>query len=146
MAAGGCADRFLFAPADLSKAADCEAFVTAVIERWGHVDVLVNNAGVARDGVLGAGLTTTTSTPWSTSTSRARSTCHRAGHAADAAGGSGRIVNISSIVGLSGYRGLSVYSATKAALDGMTRALARELGSPRHHGQLRSPPATSAPR
>ena len=43
--------------------------------------------------------------------------------------GHGRIVNISSIVGLSGYRGLSVYSATKAALDGLTLALARELGS-----------------
>ncbi|HEX3333608.1 MAG TPA: SDR family oxidoreductase, partial [Acidimicrobiales bacterium] len=42
---------------------------------------------------------------------------------------SGSIVNISSIVGLSGYRGLSVYGATKAALDGFTRALARELGS-----------------
>ena len=42
---------------------------------------------------------------------------------------SGSIVNISSIVGLSGYRGLAVYSATKAALDGLTRALARELGS-----------------
>ena len=43
--------------------------------------------------------------------------------------GRGRIINISSIVGLSGYRGLSVYSATKAALDGFTRSLARELGS-----------------
>jgi 3-oxoacyl-[acyl-carrier protein] reductase len=43
--------------------------------------------------------------------------------------GGGYIVNISSIVGLSGYRGLAVYSATKAALDGFTRALARELGS-----------------
>src|SRR5204863_3902912 len=42
--------------------------------------------------------------------------------------GSGRIINISSIVGLAGYRGLSVYGATKAALDGFTRALARELG------------------
>jgi 3-oxoacyl-[acyl-carrier protein] reductase len=41
---------------------------------------------------------------------------------------SGTIVNVSSIVGLSGYRGLSVYGATKAALDGFTRALARELG------------------
>jgi 3-oxoacyl-[acyl-carrier protein] reductase len=38
-------------------------------------------------------------------------------------------VNVSSIVGLTGYRGLAVYSATKAALDGLTRALARELGS-----------------
>jgi 3-oxoacyl-[acyl-carrier protein] reductase len=44
-------------------------------------------------------------------------------------GGGGRIVNISSIVGLSGCRGLSVYAASKAALDGYTRALARELGS-----------------
>jgi len=40
----------------------------------------------------------------------------------------GRIVNISSIVGLTGYRGLSVYSTTKAALLGFTRSLARELG------------------
>ena len=46
-----------------------------------------------------------------------------------AAGRGGRIINISSIVGLSGYRGLSVYSATKASLDGITRSLARELGS-----------------
>ena len=42
---------------------------------------------------------------------------------------SGAIINISSVVGLSGYRGLSVYAATKAALDGFTRSLARELGS-----------------
>ncbi len=42
---------------------------------------------------------------------------------------SGSIVNVSSVVGMSGYRGLSMYSATKAALDGMTRGLARELGS-----------------
>jgi 3-oxoacyl-[acyl-carrier protein] reductase len=43
--------------------------------------------------------------------------------------GGGSIVNISSIVGLTGYRGLTVYSATKAALDGFTRSLAREVGS-----------------
>jgi 3-oxoacyl-[acyl-carrier protein] reductase len=42
---------------------------------------------------------------------------------------SGTIVNISSVVGRSGYRGLAVYSATKAALEGFTRAMARELGS-----------------
>mgnify|MGYP003393500352 CR=1 FL=1 len=41
----------------------------------------------------------------------------------------GRIINISSICGLRGYSGLAVYSATKAALDGFTRGLARELGS-----------------
>ena len=46
-----------------------------------------------------------------------------------ATGGGGRIVNVSSIVAKTGYSGLSVYSATKAALEGFTRSLARELGS-----------------
>ena len=40
----------------------------------------------------------------------------------------GRIVNVSSIVSMRGYKGVAVYSATKAAIDGMTRSLARELG------------------
>ena len=44
------------------------------------------------------------------------------------ADGEGRIVNISSIVASSGYKGLSAYSATKAALEGFTRSLAREVG------------------
>jgi 3-oxoacyl-[acyl-carrier protein] reductase len=44
------------------------------------------------------------------------------------AGGGSRIVNVSSIVGSTGYSGLSVYSATKSALVGFTRSLARELG------------------
>ncbi len=43
--------------------------------------------------------------------------------------GTGRVINVSSIAGLGGYRGLSVYGATKAALDGFTRSLARELGA-----------------
>ena len=42
--------------------------------------------------------------------------------------GDGVILNISSIIGLRGYRGLSAYAATKAGMDGITRALARELG------------------
>ncbi len=44
------------------------------------------------------------------------------------ADGGGRIVNISSVVASTGYSGLSVYSATKAALNGFTRSLAREVG------------------
>ena len=46
-------DRFLFCHADLAKSSDAEAFVKAVIAEWGRIDVLVNNAGVARDGILG---------------------------------------------------------------------------------------------
>jgi 3-oxoacyl-[acyl-carrier protein] reductase len=44
-------------------------------------------------------------------------------------GGGGSIVNISSVVGLRGYRGMAVYAATKGGIDAFTRALARELGS-----------------
>ena len=47
------ADRFLFEPVDLSDRSSASAFVTAVIERFDKIDVLVNNAGVARDGILG---------------------------------------------------------------------------------------------
>ena len=90
--------------------------------------MLVNNAGVARDGILGLfsddDLDTVIDlnlkgTLYVTRLVSRRMLARR----------SGAIVNISSIVGLSGYRGLAVYSATKAALDGLTRALARELGS-----------------
>ncbi|MCU1463847.1 MAG: 3-oxoacyl-ACP reductase FabG [Acidimicrobiales bacterium] len=122
------ADRFHFAAADLSDRQACRAFVRGVIERFGRIDVLVNNAGVARDGVLGLtqdddvdavidlNLKGTIETTRLVSRRMLRQ-------------GSGRIINISSVVGRSGYRGLSVYGATKAALDGFTRALARELGS-----------------
>ena len=122
------AGRFLFAPADLASAVDARRFVTSVIERWGRVDVLVNNAGVARDGVLGLvsddDIDAVVDLNLKGTLYMTRLVSRRM-----LARGRGNIVTISSIVGRSGYRGLSVYSATKAALDGLTRALARELGS-----------------
>jgi 3-oxoacyl-[acyl-carrier protein] reductase len=120
--------RFLFTPADLSAPDDAKAFVGAVIGRWGHVDVLVNNAGVARDGILAMvpdeDVDAVVDLNLKGTIYMTRLVSRRM-----LARGGGYIVNISSIVGLSGYRGLAVYSATKAALDGFTRALARELGS-----------------
>lgn len=122
------ADRFLFEEADLSQREDADRFVKAVIEKWGRVDVLVNNAGVARDGILGMvdddDLDTVIDLNLKGTLYVTRQVSRRM-----LARRSGAIVNISSIVGLSGYRGLAVYSATKAALDGLTRALSRELGS-----------------
>lgn len=121
-------DRFLFEPADLARSADAKRFVDAVIARWGRVDVLVNNAGVARDGILGLvrddDIDTVVDLNLKGTIYVTRLVSRRM-----LARGRGSIVNVSSIVGRSGYRGLAVYSATKAALDGLTRALARELGS-----------------
>lgn len=122
------ADRFLFEPADLSDVDDAQRFVQAVVDRWGRIDVLVNNAGVARDGILGMfsddDIDTVVDLNLKGTLYMTRLVSRRM-----LARRSGSIVNISSIVGLSGYRGLAVYSATKAAVDGLTRALARELGS-----------------
>lgn len=121
-------DHFLFAEVDLSNREQTTAFVAAVVDRWQSIEVLVNNAGVARDGVIAMADDDDVDlvvdlnlkgTLHITKLVARRMLAKRRGH----------IVNISSIVGLSGYRGLAVYSATKAALDGMTRALARELGS-----------------
>ena len=121
------ADRFLHQEVDVADRRDCERFVAAVVSRFGGVDVLVNNAGVARDGVLGlfpdddvdALVDLNLKGTFQMSKLVLRRMLRRGG---------GRIINISSIVGLSGYRGLSVYGATKAGLDGFTRALAREVG------------------
>ncbi|MFL6157419.1 MAG: SDR family NAD(P)-dependent oxidoreductase [Marmoricola sp.] len=122
------AERVLFRTADLSRVEDADAFVKAVVERWGRIDVLINNAGVARDGILGLfsddDIDTVVDLNLKGTLYVTRQVSRRM-----LARRSGSIVNISSIVGLSGYRGLAVYSATKAALDGLTRAMARELGS-----------------
>lgn len=120
-------DRFHYVAFDMRDREAADGFVHGVIERFGGVDVLVNNAGMAREGVLAlfpddlvdevVDINLKSTVHMSRLVSR-RMLVQR----------SGRIVNISSIIGLSGYRGLSVYGATKAALDGFTRALARELG------------------
>ena len=126
---GGTAERFLFLPADLAKPEDCTAFVHAVNERWGRVDVLINNAGVARDGVIAMFSDDDADTVIDLNLKGTITITRLVVRRMLAKQHGGSIVNISSIVGLTGYRGLAVYSATKAALDGFTRSLARELGS-----------------
>ena len=120
--------RFHYEPLDLADAPAIESLVRGIVDRFGSLDVLVNNAGVARDGVL----------PLFSDASidemidlNLRGTIHltRLVTRRMLVQRSGKIINVSSVVGLTGYRGLSVYSATKAALDGFTRSLARELGS-----------------
>jgi 3-oxoacyl-[acyl-carrier protein] reductase len=122
------ADRFWFAPVDLADRDAAAAFVHDVVERFGPVDVLVNNAGVAKDGVLGTFGDDDVDTVIDLNLKATFQVTKLVVRKMLLGQGGGRIINISSIVGLSGYRGLTVYGATKAALDGFTRALARELG------------------
>jgi 3-oxoacyl-[acyl-carrier protein] reductase len=120
-------ERFHFQSADLADRTSCAELVHGVVDRFGRVDVLVNNAGVARDGVIGLmsddDVDTVVDLNLKGTFAVTKLVVRRM-----LMTGPGRIINISSIVGISGYRGLAVYGATKAALDGFTRALARELG------------------
>lgn len=121
-------ERLYFDTLDLRDREQANDFVHRVAERFGSIDVLVNNAGVAIDGVVALAqeedVDAMVDLNLKGTIGLTRSVVRRMLQQH-----SGRIINISSIVGLSGYRGLAVYSATKAALDGLTRALARELGS-----------------
>ncbi|HRQ81049.1 MAG TPA: SDR family oxidoreductase [Azospirillaceae bacterium] len=118
----------------IGDADDVEAFFAAAVDWGGDSPLwgLVNNAGIAREGVLAtfpdidAAEVIQINLLGAIQTARRflREKLARRG----ARGGPGRIVNISSIIGQRGYTGLTAYSASKAGIDGVTRALAREVG------------------
>ncbi len=120
--------RFLYQSVDARDAAALRSFVAEAHRRWGRIDALVNNAGVAYDGVLAMtneeqitqmlDINLKASLLLAKECSRLMLLQH-----------SGHIINITSIIGQRGFAGLAAYAATKAGLAGMTRALARELGS-----------------
>jgi 3-oxoacyl-[acyl-carrier protein] reductase len=110
--------------ADVSDAESARALV----EEAGDVDVLVNNAGVTRDGLLVRMSDEDWETVIDTNLASVFYTC-RAAVRGMMKKRSGAIVNISSIVGIHGNWGQTNYAASKAGIIGFTKALARELGS-----------------
>lgn len=116
-----------FVPFDLAELSGLADLVKGIRAEFGPLYGLVNNAATSNAGVLAnvpdreieRVICLNVTSPMLLTKYAARSMMTGAG---------GRIVNISSIVATTGYSGLSVYSATKAALLGFTRALARELG------------------
>jgi len=118
---------FVFLPFDLSDIAAIPGFVRGLRKEFGPLFGLVNNAALGLDGVLATMpnsqieqlIRVNTLSPIMLSKYVVR---------AMMADGAGRIVNIASIVGFTGYSGLSAYGATKAAMLGFTRSLAREVG------------------
>lgn len=121
-------DRFLHRDVDLAEPGAAAGFVKDVVDAFGPIDVLVNNAGVAREGMIALAADDDVDTVIDLNLKATIAVTRAVSRRMLSRGEGGRIVNVSSVVGLAGYRGLSVYSATKAALDGFTRALARELG------------------
>ena len=124
-AAGG---RAYALPADVSDAAAADGLVKAVLERSGRVDVLVNNAGIARDGLLMRMKTDDWQAVLNLNLSGVFY-CTRAVARAMLKQRRGRIVNITSVVGLMGNAGQANYAAAKAGVIGLTRSTAREFAS-----------------
>jgi len=123
----GGAGALRFEAFDLADVDAIPTFVRALRERHGPLYGLVNNAGIGTGGLLA---NTPNGDIEATMRLNALAPIVLTKYVARGmmAEGRGRIVNIASIVAATGYSGLSVYSASKAALVGFTRALAREVG------------------
>ncbi|HBB72785.1 MAG TPA: 3-oxoacyl-[acyl-carrier-protein] reductase [Ruminococcus sp.] len=114
--------------ADVSKYADCEAMVKAVKADFGSIDGLVNNAGITKDTLLArmkeedydAVIAVNQKSVYNMM-KLVTSVMMKQRH--------GRIVNVSSVAGLYGNPGQVNYSASKAAIIGMTKSVAKEFGS-----------------
>lgn len=120
---------FYFEEADVSDASQTEVFVKAAVEKFGRPYGLINCAGVARDGVLAMMPEAQIDQLLAINLGGTLHLSRQVSREMLVESSGGVILNISSIIGLRGYRGLSAYAATKAGMDGITRALARELGA-----------------
>jgi 3-oxoacyl-[acyl-carrier protein] reductase len=105
-----------------------ERFVKNVVTKYGRLNGLINNVGMAADGVLSL-MNDSTIEDLLNVNLRSVIALTKICIKPLLLQNKGAIINISSIIGLRGYSGLAVYSATKAGLDGLTRSLARELGT-----------------
>lgn len=122
-------ERFHFAEADVSEPSQTGEFVKAAVQKLGSPYALINCAGVARDGVLATMPEAQIDQLLAINLGGTLHLSRQVSREMLLQPNGGVILNISSIIGLRGYRGLSAYAATKAGMDGITRALARELGS-----------------
>ena len=115
--------------ADICDSQALSRFLDHAKERFGLPHALVNCAGVATVGVLALLRDAQVDQAIATNLRGTLTLTRLVLKQMRLRGGGGSIVNISSVVGIRGYRGMAVYAATKGGIDAMTRALARELGS-----------------
>jgi len=115
-------------PADITNSEQVEAMVKQVVAEMGRLDVLVNNAGITKDGLM----IRMTDEQWGRVIDinlTGAFYCSRAVAKVMLRQRSGRIVNIASVVGVMGNAGQANYSASKAGLIGLTKSMAREFAS-----------------
>lgn len=112
---------------DVARAAEVDGAVRAVADKWGRLDVVVNNAGIAVDGLLLRLREEDWARVLDVNLTGALHVARAAARHLLKAKEGGRLINITSVVGEVGNAGQASYAAAKAGLIGLTRALAREL-------------------
>src|SRR3989338_1915081 len=114
-----------FIAADVSNFESCRVLADKIKEKFGKVDILVNNAGITKDRTLKK----MTPEEWYPVINvNLNSLFNVTKNVLDIIPDGGRIVNISSVAGISGNFGQTNYSSTKAGVIGFTKSLAKELG------------------
>ncbi|MHB1628851.1 MAG: 3-oxoacyl-[acyl-carrier-protein] reductase [Bacilli bacterium] len=116
------------AQADVATAAGAATLVQAAVTNFGRLDILVNNAGITRDGLF----LRMKEADWDAVLAVNLKSAFLCGQAAARyllRSAAGRIINMSSVAGLTGNVGQANYAAAKAGLIGLTKTLARELAS-----------------
>ena len=114
--------------ADVAKEDETQAMVKTVLDTFGRIDILVNNAGITRDN-LTLRMTEEEFDAVLDTNLKGAFHCCKAVYRPMMRQRSGRIINLSSVVGLRGNPGQVNYSASKAGLIGLTKSLAKELAS-----------------
>lgn len=114
--------------ADISKDAEAKKLIDETIRQYGRLDILVNNAGITKDNLI---MRMTESDFDSVMDINLKGTffCMRHASIIMLKQRSGKIINIASVVGITGNAGQTNYSASKAGVIGMTKTVARELAS-----------------
>jgi 3-oxoacyl-[acyl-carrier protein] reductase len=113
---------------DVSRAEDADALVKNTAEKLGRLDILVNNAGITRDGLL----LRMGEADWDRVLDinlKGTFLCSKAAARVMGKQRSGRIISVSSVIGLRGNAGQANYAASKAGVIGLTKSLAREFAS-----------------
>ena len=125
-AAGG---RALAIRADVSDTAAAEGLIKAAIDAYGHIDIVVNNAGTTRDTLLLSMKEEQWDVVMATNLKSVFNVCKAAARPMLRRKQGGRIINISSVSGIVGQPGQTNYAASKAGIIGFSKSLAKELGS-----------------
>ena len=114
--------------ADIARAGDADALIKAALDAFGRIDILVNNAGITRDNLLLRMKEEEWDAVMNTNL-KGVFNCTKAVAKVMMKQRSGRIINMTSVVGQMGNAGQSNYSAAKAGVIGFTKSLAKELAS-----------------